>query len=65
MDIASDRKRRGKPGDEFPVEGTGEPADDDRAGEVREADARAAVDETTPANRAGWKASLDADDRPS
>ena len=58
MDIVDDRDRRAQPGDGFPVEGTAQPADAGQEGEGLGSEPRTVLDETTPADRAGWEAAL-------
>ena len=58
MDVVDDRDRRAQPGDGFPVEGTAQPADAGQEGEGLGSEPRTVLDETTPADRAGWEAAL-------
>ena len=58
MDVVDDRDRRAQPGDGFPVEGTARPADAQQEGEGFGSEPRTTLDETTPADRAGWEAAL-------
>ena len=56
MDIAKDREQRGKPGEEFPIAGT-EGAPDEAPGRAGSGSLEhGALDETLPADRAGWEA---------
>ena len=58
MDVVDDRERRAQPGVGFPVEGTARPADAEREGQGFGSEPRTVLDETTPADRAGWEAAL-------
>ena len=60
MDMAADRERRGQPGDGFPVGGTDSSGEGQQHRDGFGAEPRTALDETTPADRAGWEAALDA-----
>ena len=56
MDVAADQERRGKPGEGFPVAGTEGPTDEERNAADVGSHEHGTLDETLPADRAGWEA---------
>ena len=56
MDVAADQERRGKPGEGFPVAGTEGPTDEERGTAEASSQEHGTLDETLPADRAGWEA---------